>query len=275
MQAMKPSLLLVSLLLGFLTRLSITISQDSSLLKLAIFRRSTQQVLNSSLSDDLPPLNSTQSICLHVSFVAAAETISSECARVTADFELAREGSNEQKAAIEELCTAECAGKLASFFSDECQSPFIGRAIMGLCVHWNGVQCHFVLHGYNWTEVDSHCSGTYLEGHECSEECKISRMNVVETVGCCANYDHFLTQLTRDCNQDMVQECPDPFKDDTDKKKDGDEEENTFTDGNLGEKFMNQTITENFRSSKAASLLCTVSFLVWSNALMITLFLFL
>ena len=206
-----------------------------------------------------PSLNTTDTLCQVLPLPMIASTISEDCGSLVGHFVSAQNDSDEEKSVIEAMCTAECAGKLIQFFSDECQNSVVAGSLMGLCTYSSGERCHYAMQHYNWTELEANCLLSSSGVAECSEKCAESVLSAVETVDCCANYDHQLAQWITACGISMPEQCPNPFKDGDDKEEE--EEDEKTEDGGK-----NETVTD---SSAASDGSVTIS--LFSTAALLTL----
>ena len=197
-------------------------------------KHSALQERDTAAASGSPPALNTTELCLLLSMSTIASSFSEECGAAFTQMDSATRGSEEEKKAIEEACTVDCAGKLIQFFKEECQNPIIVAPItwslVGSCAESDGVPCLHITHRYNWTALESNCD---LFTQNCSDKCTESVSNALKAIGCCTNYDHKLTRLTATCKLNMPELCQDPFKVD-EKGGDGDktEKEEDKTEGN-------------------------------------------
>ena len=199
--------------------------------KLRDGKRSILHERDAEVSSGLPPplsLNTTDTLCQVLPLPTIASTISDECGSLVGHFVSTQNGSDEEMSAIEAMCTAECAGKLIQFFSDECQSSVVAGSLIGLCTYSSGERCYYAMQHYNWTALEANCLLSSSGVAECSEKCAEIVLSAVETVECCTNYDHQLAQWTTACGLSMPEQCPDPFKDGDDKKEDEEDEKTEY-----------------------------------------------
>ena len=189
------------------------------------------------LSSGLPPdLNSTEALCLLLALPTIARTFSEECGDALQQFEAQLGssviGSDDEKSVSEDMCTADCVGRLIQFLKEECQNFAVAGNLVGLCAESGGVPCHYITHHYNWTALETDCvvADIAAEQHHCSDKCIKSASSAMDTLGCCANYDHQLREWTAGCGLSFPEHCPDPFKEEEDKEK----EEDSDKTGSVG-----------------------------------------
>ena len=219
MKCTHHSLLLLLLCIGY------THGTAHSYSHLQLHRSSTARAALRERDSVVPPLlNDTEALCLQLSFPAIASSFSEQCGVAFSQMLASPVGSEEEKSAREDACTADCTGKVMQFLNEECQQPILAASLEVLCTELDGVPCHYITDTYNWTGVQSNCilspSGS---AEQCSEKCHESVSVAVEAIGCCTNYDHLLFLWTAECALTMPQLCPDPFAEKEDGTKEGGE----------------------------------------------------
>ena len=207
------------------------------------------------MSSGLPPaLNGTETLCLLLDLTTIASSFSEECGDAMKEWGVLASisGSDVEKSAIEDMCTADCIEKLIQFLDKECQNfpaaVSVGGSLLGLCAESGGVPCHYIIHHYNWTAVDTACTitATGLEEYQCSDKCSTNVLSAVETLGCCANYDDQLAVRTAACGLSIPEHCPDPFKaeeEDKEKEKDKTDNEGKPDDVRIGGEEVSNAVT--------------------------------
>ena len=181
------------------------------------------------LSSGLPPdLNSTEILCVLLALPTIARTFSEECGDALEQFDVqlgsSVSGSDDEKSAMEDVCTADCVGRLIQFLKEECQNFEVARSLLGLCAVSDGVPCYYITHHYDWTALETDCevpNAAPEQQNQCSDKCIESASSAMDTLGCCANYDYQLTVWTAGCGLSFPEHCLDPFKEEEDKEKEG------------------------------------------------------
>ena len=186
-----------------------------------------------------PELNTTELLCYYLALPVIAGSFSEECGYAVAQLDASELGSEEEKSAIEVVCTADCGERLVHFLADECQDIVVASALISLCAESKGIPCHYLTNSYNWTSLELNCALLW-EGsaEQCLEDCSWSVSRAVEEMGCCSNYDYTLQLLlTSECGVDVPDLCQYPFKDDGGMKNDEenpvDNHTNQFADSSV------------------------------------------
>ena len=233
---MKPHCVPVLLLLLVLLLVCTTQTWEASPLSQRHARTSPHSApheRDAPLTSGFPPFldNSTNPLCLFLPLPDIGRAYSEECGIALAELDSSHMWSEEEKRALEEVCTPDCMGKVVHFLSEDCGDVVVANSLVALCAELEGTPCHHITNSYNWTALETACdilSGEKVSG-ECSEKCSEAVWSATEVIGCCSNYDHILSLFVTDCGVNMPDHCLDPFKDEKEEKEKEEEEEDTKT----------------------------------------------